>query len=80
MQRIVPAFPIVSVRFGLIDVFIIFFFVAVLSLIVYVASGWRYEMPHAVEINLNPTFSPLQANQSHPTSDEGREDRSQTRL
>ena len=65
MRRIVPAFPIVSVRFRLIDVFIIFFFVAVLLLIVYVSSGWRYEMPHAVEINLNPIYSPLQAKPPH---------------
>ena len=59
MRRIIPAFPFISVRFGLIDAIIFLFFVAVVSLIVYVASGWRFEISQAVEINLHPVYIPL---------------------
>lgn len=52
----IPALPF---RFKLIDALILFFIVGILSLIIYVASGWRYEMQPSVEISLDPKYIPL---------------------
>lgn len=59
MLKIPFSIPLVSVKFKLIDVAVLFFVAAVLSLVVYVASGWRYEMQPAVEISLDPMNIPL---------------------
>jgi NitT/TauT family transport system permease protein len=59
MLKIPFSIPLVSVKFRFIDVVVIFFVAAVLSLVVYVASGWRYEMQPAVEINLDPANIPV---------------------
>lgn len=59
MFKIPLSIPLVSVRFKLIDVVVLLFIIAVLALVVYVASGWRYEMQPAVEINLDPSNIPL---------------------
>ncbi len=59
MLKIPFSIPLVSVRFKFIDVVVLFFIAAILSLVVYVASGWRYEMQPAVEINLDPVNIPI---------------------
>ncbi|MFN3478936.1 MAG: ABC transporter permease [Thermodesulfovibrionales bacterium] len=51
--------PVISFRFRAIDIAILLFITGVLSLIVYVASGWRYEMQPSIEISLDPTYIPL---------------------
>lgn len=59
MLKIPFSIPVISFRFRAIDIAILLFIIGVLSLIVFVASGWRYEMQPAVEINLDPSNIPL---------------------
>jgi NitT/TauT family transport system permease protein len=59
MLKIPFSIPVVSFRFRAIDIVILLFIVGVLSLIVYVASGWRHEMQPAVEISLEIKNLPL---------------------
>lgn len=59
MPRIPFAIPVLPFRFTAIDAAIFCFIVGVLSLIVYVASGWRYEMQPAVQISLELKYLPL---------------------
>lgn len=59
MLKIPVSIPALPFRFRLIDALILFFIIGVLSLIIYVASGWRYEMQPAVEISLAPEYIPL---------------------
>lgn len=59
MLKVPISIPVLSFRFKLIDILILFFILGVLSLIVYVASGWRYEMQPSVEISLDLIYIPL---------------------
>ncbi len=59
MLRIPISIPVLPFRFKPIDIVILFFIVGVLSIIVFIASGWRYEMQPSVEISLNPSYLPL---------------------
>lgn len=59
MLKIPFSIPVVSFRFRFIDIVILLFIISVLSLIVYVASGWRYEMQPSIEISLDPSNIPL---------------------
>ncbi len=59
MLKIPISIPALPFRFKLIDAIVLLSIIGVLSLIVYVASGWRYEMQPAVEINLDPSNIPL---------------------
>jgi len=59
MFKIPASIPSVPIGFKLIDALILFFIMSVLSLIVYVASGWRYEMQPSVEISLDSKYIPL---------------------
>ena len=59
MLKIPFAIPLVSVRFRMIDLLILVFVASVLSLVVYIASGWRYEMQPALEIDLSPASIPM---------------------
>jgi NitT/TauT family transport system permease protein len=59
MVKIVYSIPSLPSRFKLIDLFILLFILSVLSLIVYVASGWRSEMQPSVEIHLGLKYLPL---------------------
>lgn len=59
MRKIPFAIPVLPFRFKLIDLWILLFVIGVLSLIIYVASGWRYEMQPAIQINLDPKYIPL---------------------
>jgi NitT/TauT family transport system permease protein len=59
MLKIPVSIPLVPIKFRLIDMLILFFFVGVMSLVVYVASGWRYELQPSVEISLDPKYIPL---------------------
>lgn len=59
MLKIPFAIPLVSVRFRMIDLLILVFVASVLSLVVYIASGWRYEMQPALAIDLNPANIPM---------------------
>ncbi len=52
MLKIPFSIPVLPFRFKPIDILIILFFIGVLSMVVYVASGWRYEMQPATEISL----------------------------
>lgn len=59
MLKIPVSIPALPFRFKLIDALILFFIVGVLSLVVYVASGWRYEMQPSIEISLDPKYIPM---------------------
>jgi NitT/TauT family transport system permease protein len=59
MLKIPFSVPVLFTRFKLIDLFILFFVVAILSLIMYIGSGWRFEMQPSVEISLDPLNIPL---------------------
>lgn len=59
MRKIPFAIPILPFRFKFIDLWIFLFVLGVLSLIVYVASSWRYEMQPPIEISLDPKYIPL---------------------
>lgn len=59
MLKLPTSIPVLPFRAKFIDLLILFFVVGVLSLIIYVASGWRYEMQPAVEISLDPRYIPL---------------------
>lgn len=59
MVKTVYSIPPLPPRFKLIDLCILFFILSVLSLIVYVASGWRVEMQPAIEIRLGLKYLPL---------------------
>jgi NitT/TauT family transport system permease protein len=59
MLKIPISIPTLPFRFKLIDAIVLFFIISILSLIVYVASGWRYEMQPAIEISLDPSNIPL---------------------
>ncbi len=48
-------------KFKPIDLLILFFILGVLSIVIYIASGWRYEMQPVVEISLNPINLPIYA-------------------
>jgi NitT/TauT family transport system permease protein len=48
-------------KFKPIDMLILFFILGILSIVVYIASGWRYEMQPSIEINLNPANLPIYA-------------------
>lgn len=61
MLKISVSIPVLPFRFKMIDVWILLFIVGILSLVMYVASGWRYEMQPAVQISLDPTNIPLYA-------------------
>lgn len=61
MLKISLSVPVLPFRFKMIDVWVLLFIVGILSLIVYVASGWRYEMQPAVHISLDPLNIPLYA-------------------
>jgi len=59
MLKIPVSIPFTSVRFRLVDLLVLLFVVAVLSLLVYVGSGWHYRLQPAVEISLDPANIPL---------------------
>ncbi len=59
MRKIPFAIPVLPFRFTLIDAGILFFLIGVLSLIIFVASGWRQEMQPAITISLDPSSLPL---------------------
>lgn len=59
MLKIPISIPTLPFRFKLIDAIVLFFIIGILSLIVYVASGWRYEMQPSIEISLDPSNIPL---------------------
>jgi len=59
MRKIPIAIPVLPFKFKLIDLLTLFFILGVLSLIIYVASGWRYEMQPSIQISLNPKYIPL---------------------
>ncbi|MFA5352974.1 MAG: ABC transporter permease subunit [Thermodesulfovibrionales bacterium] len=61
MLKIPESMPTSSVRFKFIDILVFAFIIAGLSLVVYVASGWRYEMQPGVQISLDPLNIPLYA-------------------
>lgn len=58
-MKIPFSIPVSSFRFSAIDILILLFIVGVLSLIVYVASGWRYEMQPTIEISLELKNLPI---------------------
>ena len=59
MLKIPVSIPVVPFKLRLIDLLILFSFVGVMSLVVYVASGWRYEIQPAIEISLDIRNIPL---------------------
>lgn len=59
MLKIPISIPALPFRFKLIDAIVLLFIISVLSIIVYVASGWRYEMQPSIEISLDPANIPL---------------------
>ena len=59
MMKIPVSIPFISVKFRLVDLLVLLFVVAVLSLLVYVGSGWHYKLQPAVEISLDPSNIPL---------------------
>ncbi|MGB9630168.1 MAG: ABC transporter permease, partial [Thermodesulfobacteriota bacterium] len=59
MVKIAYSIPPLPSKFKLIDLFIFFFILSILSLIVYIASGWRVEMQPSVEIHLGLKYLPL---------------------
>jgi len=61
MLRIPVSIPVLPFRFKPVDIVILLFIVGVLSIIVFIASGWRYEMQPSVEISLDPSYLPLYA-------------------
>lgn len=48
-------------KFKPIDLLILFFILGVLSVVIYIASGWRYEMQPAIEISFEPRNLPIYA-------------------
>lgn len=58
-MKIPVSIPFISVRFRLVDLLVLLFVVAVLSLLVYVGSGWHYRLQPAVEISLDPVNIPI---------------------
>lgn len=61
MLKIPFSIPVLPFKFKPVDILIIFFIIGILSVVVYVASGWRYEMQPAVEISLELKNLPLYA-------------------
>ncbi len=59
MLKIPVSIPFISVRFRLVDLLVLIFVIAVLSLLIYVGSGWHYTLQPAVEISLDPVNIPL---------------------
>jgi NitT/TauT family transport system permease protein len=59
MLKIPVSIPFISVRFRLVDLLVLLFVVAVLSLLIYVGSGWHYGLQPAVKISLDPANIPL---------------------
>jgi NitT/TauT family transport system permease protein len=59
MLKIPVSIPFISVRFRLVDLLVLVFVIAVLSLLIYVGSGWHYTLQPAVEISLDPVNIPL---------------------
>ena len=59
MMKIPVSIPFISVKFRLVDLLVLMFVVAVLSLLVYVGSGWHYRLQPAVRISLDPSKIPL---------------------
>ncbi|GER94697.1 ABC transporter permease [hot springs metagenome] len=59
MLKIPISIPALPFRFKLIDAIVLIFIISILSLIIYVASGWRYEMQPSVEISLDPANIPI---------------------
>ncbi len=59
MLKIPVSIPVLPFRFRPIDAIVLLFIVGILFLIVYVASGWRYEMQPSIEISLDPRYIPL---------------------
>jgi NitT/TauT family transport system permease protein len=59
MLKIPVSIPFISVRFRLVDLLVLIFVIAVLSLLMYVGSGWHYTLQPAVEISLDPVNIPL---------------------
>lgn len=64
MYKLLSSIPALPGRFRFVDLLVLFLVLGVLSLIVYVASGWRHEMQPAVEISLHPSNIPAYAAQS----------------
>jgi NitT/TauT family transport system permease protein len=61
MRKIPFSIPPIPAGFKLVDLMIMFVVTAALSMTVYVASGWRFEMQPAVDISLDPKSIPLYA-------------------
>ncbi len=59
MLKIPFSIPVLPFKFKPVDILIISFIIGILSVVVYVASGWRYEMQPAVEISLELKNLPL---------------------
>ena len=59
MLKVPIAIPVLPFRFKIIDLFILFFITGILSLIIYTASGWRYEMQPEIQISLDIKYIPL---------------------
>ncbi|MEJ2695995.1 MAG: ABC transporter permease subunit [Candidatus Sulfobium sp.] len=59
MLKIPVSIPFISARLRLVDLLVLLFVVAVLSLLLYVGSGWHYRLQPAVEISLDPANIPL---------------------
>lgn len=61
MLKIPVQYPFISVRFRLIDIVILLSVMGVLTLIIYIASGWRYEIQPETEISLEISQLPVYA-------------------
>ncbi len=61
MPKISFSIPVLPFRFKMIDVWILLLIVGILSLIIYVASGWRSEMQPVIHISLDMKYIPLYA-------------------
>ncbi len=59
MLKIPISIPVLPFRFRLIDAISLIFIIGILSVIVFVASGWRYEIQPSIEISLEPKYIPL---------------------
>lgn len=61
MLKIPIHYPSISVRFRAIDIMVLLSIIGVLTIIIYVASGWRYEIQPTTDIDLHVSYIPLYA-------------------
>lgn len=61
MLKIPIQYPSISIRFKTIDIMVLLSIIGVLTIIIYVASGWRYEIQPTTDIDLHVSYIPLYA-------------------